>query len=72
MERGIKYLTDKGGRRTAVQIPYEEWKHLIEENKKLKQVLKVRADLQDAFQEVERYQKGDLQLKSLDRLLDEL
>ena len=68
----IKYLTDKRGKRTAVQIPYEDWKRFTEENKKLKQLLKVKSDLQKAFQEVEDYQKGKLELKTLDQLLDEL
>ena len=57
MANDIQYLTDKEGRRTAVQIPYEEWKQLIEENRRLKQVLKVGADLQEAFQQVESFQK---------------
>ena len=72
MANDIQYLTDKEGRRTAVQIPYEEWKQLIEENRRLKQVLKVGADLQEAFLEVESFKKGELQLKTLDQLLDEL
>jgi len=72
MESYIKYLTDKKGKRTAVQIPYKDWKRLIEENKKLKQLLKVKSDLQEAFQEVEDYKKGKIQLKTLDQLLDEL
>lgn len=72
MGSDIQYLTDKQGRRIAVQIPYEEWRQLIEENRRLKQVLKVGADLQQAFQEVERFQKGELQLKTLEQLLDEL
>jgi hypothetical protein len=72
MESDVKYLTDKKGKRTAVQIPYEDWKRLTEENKKLKQILKIKSDLQEAFQEVEDYRKGKIQLKTLDQLLDEL
>lgn len=72
MESDVKYLTDKKGKRTAVQIPYEDWKRLTKENQKLKQLLKVKADLQEAFQEVEAYKKGKIQLKTLDQLLDEL
>ena len=29
----IQYLSDEQGRRTAVQIPIEDWNKLIEENK---------------------------------------
>ena len=72
METDIKYLTDKKGKRTAVQVPYEDWKHLKRENKKLKQLLKVKSDLQEAFQEVEDHKQGKIQLKTLDQLLDEL
>ena len=71
METDIKYLTDKKGKRTAVQVPYEGWKHLKRENKKLKQLLKVKSDLQEAFQEVEDHKQGKIQLKTLDQLLDE-
>lgn len=72
MEEDIKYLTDEKGKRTAVQIPYEHWKRLTEENKKLKQLLKLKKDLQEAFEEVENHQKGKTSLKSLDQLLNEL
>lgn len=71
MEREIKYLTDKKGKRTAVQIPYEDWKHLTKENKKLKQLLRVKSDLQEAFREVKNFQEGKLPLKTLNQLLDE-
>ena len=72
MESDIKYLTDKKGKRTAVQIPYEDWKLLTQENEKLKQLIRMKSDLQEAFQEVEAYQQGKISLKSLDQLLDEL
>ncbi len=72
MESELKYLTDNKGKRTAVQIPYEDWKRLKEEHKKLKQLLKIKSDLQEAFQEVEDYKNGKIQLKTLDQLLDEL
>ena len=70
MESEIKYLTDEKGKRTAVQIPYEDWKHMTKENENLKQLLKVKSDLQEAFQEIEGYKKGKIQLKTLDQLLD--
>ncbi len=72
MESDIRYLTDKKGKRTAVQIPYEDWKRLTKENQKLRQLLKVKSDLQEAFQEVEDCKKGKIQLKTLDQIIDEL
>jgi len=30
---GIQYLSDEQGKRTAVQIPIEDWNKLIEESK---------------------------------------
>ena len=69
---GIQYITDDKGKRMAVQVPYEDWKQLIQENKRLKQLLRMKSDLQQAFQEVEDYWKGKLSLKTLDQLLDEL
>ena len=60
MENDVKYVTDKKGKRTAVQIPYEDWKHLTKENKKLKQFLQVKSNLQEAFREVEEYKQETL------------
>ncbi|WKN44442.1 hypothetical protein [Tunicatimonas pelagia] len=72
MESEVKYLTDEKGKRMAVQVPYEDWKLLTQENEKLKQLLRVKSDLQEAFQEVKAHQDGKKELKSLDQLLDEL
>ena len=72
MNVDIKYLTDSKGKRTAVQIPYENWKELLEENKKLRQLLKLKSDLKEAFQEVEAHQKSNESLLSLDELINEL
>jgi hypothetical protein len=60
MKIDIKYLTDEKGKRTAVQVPYGDWKYLTQENKKLKQLLKVKSDLQEAFREVEVYKRETL------------
>lgn len=51
METDIKYLTDENGKRTAVQVPYEDWKLLTQENKKLKQLLGGKAELPEALRE---------------------
>lgn len=67
MEDDVKYLTDKKGKRTAVQVPYEDWKQLTQENQKLKQLLRVKADLQEVFQEVDDDRKGITSLKTLDQ-----
>ena len=53
MEVDVKYLTDKKGKRTAVQVPYEDWKHLTQENEKLKQLLKVKTESLEARPEAE-------------------
>ena len=49
METNIRYLTDEKGKRTAVQIPYEDWKLLTQENEKLKQLLTTKSDPSQAF-----------------------
>ena len=58
MNVDIQYLTDSKGKRTAVQIPYENWIELLEENQKLRELLKLKKDLSEALQEVENHQKG--------------
>ena len=49
MESDIRYLTDKKGKRTAVQVPYEDWKLLIQENEKLKQLLTTKSGPPQTF-----------------------
>lgn len=51
MESEIKYLTDEKGKRTAVQIPYEDWKYMTKENKKLKQLLTNKSNSQREIEE---------------------
>ena len=53
METEVKYLTDNKGKRTAVQIPYEDWKHLTQENEKLKQFLNVKSELPEVPRKAE-------------------
>ena len=60
METDVKYLTDKKGKRTAVQIPYEDWKLLTQENEKLKQLLRMKPNLPEATQEVEERKEETL------------
>ena len=60
METDVKYLMDKKEKRTAVQIPYEDWKRLTQENEKLKQLLRAKPDLPEATRKVEKHKKETL------------
>ena len=58
METDVKYVTDKKGKRTAVQIPYENWKRLTQENEKLKQLLRAKPDSPEATRKVEKHKRS--------------
>ncbi len=39
----------------AVQVPYEDWKLLTQENEKLKQLLKVKTELPEALRKDDKH-----------------
>jgi hypothetical protein len=64
----IKYLTDKKGRATAVQLSMNDWKAIRKELQKSSFSKK----MQQAFKEIDLIEKGRVKPKSIEQLLDEL
>lgn len=58
MQIHLQYLTDPAGAKTAVQIPFKEWKTLADDYKHLQEYGSVKTHLTDAFNDVSEIEKG--------------
>lgn len=67
----IQYLTDERGIRQAVQIPVDEWEHLLQDYAHLKQYATLKHGLIEAWQDGQKIQEGQAQYMTLEELLNE-
>ena len=72
MKLSIQYLNDTNGNINAVQIPLTEWENLMTKLKKYEQTLKVKSDLNEAFEQVEKMRKGKIKKQTLSEFLNEI
>lgn len=68
----LNYLTDIKGKKTAVQIPFSDWKKFYDEYQKLLQFKKVKTELIDATKEIKMYESGKKKSKTLTQFLNEI
>lgn len=68
----MQYLNDQEGNLKAIQIPIEEWEKLEEILKKYEQMLQVKEDLLEAFDEVRQIRAGKIAKQTLSDFLDKL
>lgn len=52
MKVTLQYLNDIHGKIHAVQLPLSEWEKLMAKLKRYEQALKLKSDLEEAFQQV--------------------
>ena len=71
MDLHIQYLTNNKGMKTAVLIPFKEWTNLIKDYRHIKQLIKVRTSLEEAFEEVRQIEEGKGKKVSLEEFLNE-
>ncbi len=70
----IQYITDKEGRKNAVQLPLEEWKKIqkdLEELKRLRNKKQFLSELAEAVEEMKLIKDGQLQARNAEDFLDE-
>ncbi len=72
MKTGIQYLSDNNGKTKAVQLPITQWTRLMNKLNKYEQMLKIKSDLTQAFQEVKKIRQGKIKKQSLQDFLNEL
>ena len=72
MKLAIQYLNDKTGNIKAVQVPFSEWKKVMAKLQKYEQMLKMKSDLTEAFEEVAEIRKSKIKKQTLTDFLNEL
>jgi hypothetical protein len=72
MKIALQYLNDINGNTQAVQLPVNDWEKLLNKLKKYEQALKLKSDLQEAFDQVAILKKTKEKKQTLNEFLNEL
>ena len=72
MRLAVQYLTDSSGNKQAVQLSLDHWEKLMNKLRKYEQTLKLKSDLQEAFDEVAQLQRSKADKQTLNQFLNEL
>jgi len=72
MKLALEYINDTKGNPKMVQLPVTQWKRIVSKLEKYEQALKIKDDLTEAFDQVERMRKVGGEKKTLSSYLDEL
>ncbi|MEX0811767.1 MAG: hypothetical protein WD048_06095 [Chitinophagales bacterium] len=72
MSISIKYIIDQKGRKTAVQIPIGDWENLLKGYKEFQDYKALKNELSEAINEINNYESGKKEPKTLKQFLDEL
>jgi hypothetical protein len=65
-------VNDSKGKTQSVQIPLTDWEKILAKLKKYEETLKIKADLVEAFNEVEKIRKSKSKKQPLNDFLNEL
>ena len=72
MKIELQYVNDKNGKIQAIQLPLSEWEKILNKLRKYEQALKLRSDLNEAFDQVVVLKKQKGQKQTLKDFLNEL
>jgi NADH dehydrogenase FAD-containing subunit len=72
MKLELQYVSDSSGNPQSVQLPITEWEKLMLKLKKYEQALKIKTDLQEAFDQVAMLRKSKAKKQTLKDFLNEL
>ena len=72
MKTAVQYLNDHKGNARAVQLPITQWTRLMNRLNKYEQMLKIKSDLVQSFEEVKKMRQGKIKKQSLQSFLNEL
>ena len=71
----LQYLTDKKGRKNAVQLPLKEWEKIekdLEELKRLRNKKLFFSDLAEAVEEMKHIKEGKVKSRNAEDFINEL
>ena len=72
MKLALQYLSDVNGKLQAVQLPLNDWEKVIAKLKKYEQTLKLKSDLQEAYEDVAILKKSKAKKETLTEFLNGL
>ena len=72
MKAAIQYVNDHKGNAQAVQVSISQWTRLMNRLSKYEQMLKLKSDLTQSFEEVKKMRQGKIKKQSLQDFLNEL
>ncbi len=72
MKAAVQYLNDHKGNTLAVQLPIAQWTRIMNRLNKYEQMLNLKSDLTQSFEEVKKMQQGKIKKQSLQDFLNEL
>ena len=72
MKLALQYLSDINGKPQAVQLPVNDWEKVIAKLKKYEQTLKLKSDLQEAYEDVAILKKSKAKKETLTEFLNGL
>ena len=72
MKIALQYVSDSDGKNQSVQLPLTDWEKVLAKLKKYEQTLKIKTDLQEAFEQVAQLRKSKTKKQSLNDFLNEL
>lgn len=72
MKIELQYVSDSDGTTQAVQLPITEWEKVLTKLKRYEQTLKIKSDLNEAFEQVEVLRKSKNKKQTLTDYLNEL
>ena len=58
MKIALQYVSDGDGKTQSVQLPLTDWEKVLAKLKKYEQTLKIKTDLQEAFEQVAQLRKS--------------
>ncbi len=72
MKAVVQYVNDQKGNAQAVQVSISQWTRLMNRLSKYEQMLKLKSDLTQSFEEVKKMRQGKIEKQSLQDFLNEL
>jgi cell fate (sporulation/competence/biofilm development) regulator YlbF (YheA/YmcA/DUF963 family) len=66
----VNYITDKSGKKKAVQLSLRDWQKFIQEHQQLLDYKRTKSELLEALTEIELIEKGKKKVKTLREFLN--
>lgn len=72
MKIALQYVNDSSGKTQSVQLPLTDWEKILAKLNKYEQILKIKTDLSEAFEEVAKLRKSKSKKETLNDFLNDL